>query len=222
MRYRQWPFLMVACLLWAGCSSAPAPASHTPQSDTPPASPAETGVKLGGFWLVTVQRGGQSLDHSLHIALTAGEVVGSITGSDGNAHELSKITLKGEKVSWEIPGERMAQRFEGTLKGSSMEGKIRMVRNSRPGSKGQGSGGGQPGDDSSGGDTSSSPPGEGQTPSGGGGGGGRGGGRGGRGRGGRGGSASDATWKAFKSVEPPPETTPAPAKPAGNSGQVLA
>jgi hypothetical protein len=151
----------------------------------------------------------------MHIALTAGELVGSITGPDGNSHELSKITLKGDKVSWEMGGERMAQRFEGTLKGSSMEGKIKMARSSRGGGRGQGKGGGQSGDDG-GGDTSASPPGEGQPPSGGGGGGGRGGGgHGSRGGGGRGGVAAEVTWKAFKSVEPPPEATPAPAKPAG-------
>ncbi|HEV2064717.1 MAG TPA: hypothetical protein VGS00_09240, partial [Thermoanaerobaculia bacterium] len=107
------------------CSAAPAPApalpSPAPQTDAPPASPAEAAAKLSGFWLVTVQRGGQSLDHSMHIALTAGELVGSITGPDGNSHELSKITLKADKVSWEVGGERMSQRFEGTIKGSSME-----------------------------------------------------------------------------------------------------
>ncbi len=146
----------------------------------------------------------------MHIALTAGELVGSITGPDGNSHELSKITLKGDKVSWEVGGERMAQRFEGTLKGSSMEGKIKMARSSRGAGKGQG---GQSGD---GGDTPASPPGEGQPPSGGGGGGGRGGGgHGGRAGGGRGGSAAEVTWKAFKSVEPPPEATPAPSKAGG-------
>ena len=177
-------------------------------------SPAEAAAKLSGFWLVTVQRGGQSLDHSMHIALTEGVLVGSMTGSDGNSHELSKITLKGDKVSWEIGGERMAQRFEGTIKGASMEGKVKMARSSRGGGSGQSRGGSQPGED--GGDMPASPPGEGQPQSGGRGGGGRGG-RGGRAGGSRGGIAAEATWKAFKSVEPPPEATPAPARSAFSS-----
>lgn len=224
MRHQRLPLLLAASLLRVSCSSAPAPAppasSAASQADGPAASPAEAGAKLSGFWLVSVARGGQSLDHSLHIQLTEGLLVGSLSGADGNSHEVSKIALKGDKVSWEVAGERMAQRFEGTLKGSSMEGKIKMVRSSRSGSKGQGKGGGQSGDDG-GGDTSASPPAEGQTPSSGSGGGGRGG-RGGRGRGGRAGTTPDATWKAFKSVEPPAETTPVPVKTEASPGQVLA
>jgi hypothetical protein len=214
MRYRQLALLLAASFLRLSCSSAPAPASPSPPAEAPAASPAEAAAKLSGYWLMTVQRGGQSLDHSMHFSLTEGLLVGSITGSDGNSHELSKITLKGDKVSWEMGGERMAQRFEGTLKGSSMEGKIKMARSSRGGGRGQRKGGDQSGDDD-GGDTSASPPGEGQPPTGGGGGGRRGGVRGGRGGGGRGGSAAEVTWKAFKSVEPPPDVTPAPSKPAG-------
>jgi hypothetical protein len=215
MRYKQLPLLLAASLLRVSCSSAPAPAapSPAPPTDAPAASPAEAAAKLSGFWLVTVQRGGQALDHSMHIALTEGLLVGSMTGPDGNSRELSKITLKGDKVSWDVGGERMAQRFEGKLKGSSMEGKVKMARSSRGGGRGQGKGGGQSGDE--GGDTSASPPGEGQPPSGGGGGGRGSGGRGGRGRGGRGGSAAEVTWKAFRSVEPPPEVTPAPSKAGG-------
>jgi hypothetical protein len=214
MRFRHLPLLLAASLLPAGCSSGPAPAPE-PRAETLPASPAAAAEKLGGFWLFSIERGGQSIDHALHIALTAGELVGSLTGPDGNAREISKITLKGDKVSWEIEGQGATQRFEGKLKSaSSMEGTIKMSRGSRGGQRGGsgGSGSGQSGDDGSG----ATPPGEGQ-PSGGGGyggrsgGGGRGGGRGARG----GGSAPQVTWKAFKSVEPTPEATPAPAKPAG-------
>jgi len=221
MRFRHLPLLLAGSLLPAGCSSAPAPAP-APHAEAPSASPAAAAEKLGGFWLFSIERGGQSIDHSLHIALTAGEIVGSLTGPDGNAREISKITLKGDKVSWEIEGQGATQKFEGTLKSaSSMEGTIKMSRGSRGGQRGGsgGSGSGQSGDDGSG----TPPPGEGRPSGGGGGYGGRsGGGRGGRGGGGRGGSAPQATWKAFKSVEPPSEATPAPAKPAGPSAAAFA
>jgi hypothetical protein len=215
MRFRHLPLLLATSLLPAGCSSAPASAP-APHAETPPASPAAAAEKLGGFWLFSIERGGQSIDHTLHIALTAGELVGSLTGPDGNAREISKITLKGDKVSWEIEGQGATQRFEGKLKSaSSMEGTIKMSRGSRGGQRGGsgGSGSGQSGDDGGG----ATPPGEDQPSGGGGGYGGRsgGGGRGGRGGGGRGGSAPQVTWKAFKSVEPQPGATPAPAKPAG-------
>lgn len=179
MRFRHLALLLASSFLPVGCSSAPAPAPH---ADTPPASPAKAATRLSGFWLVTVQRGGQSIDHSMHIALTEGELVGSITGPDGNGHELSKITLKEDKVAWEIAGQSMAQHFEGSIKGSSMEGTIKMTGGKRgdgQGGRGRGKGRGQSGDD-----------------------------------GGRGGSAPQVTWKAFKSVEPPPEVTAAPSKPA--------
>ena len=175
--------------------------------------------KLGGFWLFSIERGGQSTDHSLHISLTAGELVGSLTGPDGNAREISSIALRGDKVSWEIAGESSSQKFEGTLKSaSSMEGTIRFAR-SRSGQRGRsgGSSGGQSGDE--GGSTTA--PDDGQAPAGAGGGyGGRSGGRGSRGRSGRsGGSASKITWKAFKTVEPAPTVEPArtgePARSAG-------
>jgi hypothetical protein len=224
MRSRSVLLLVAGSLLRVGCASTPAPAPR-PQTDVPPASPAVAAEKLGGLWLFTVLRGGQSIDQSLHISLTAGELVGSLTGPDGNAREISKIALRGDKVSWEIAGsgdgQGPTQKFEGTLKSaSSMEGTIQMTRGSRGGQRrgggsSGGSSGGQSGDDGG----STAPPDDGQPASGGGGGGygGRGGGRGGRGgRRGGGGSASKVTWKAFKTVEPAPETTPAPAKPAGN------
>jgi hypothetical protein len=209
MRSRSLELLLATSLLSAACSSTPAPAP-TPQKETSAATPEATAAKLGGLWLFAIDRGGQPVDHSLHISLTAGELVGSLTGPDGNAREISKITLKGDKVSWEIGGQGFTQKFEGSLKSaSSMEGTIKMSRGSRTSQRG-GSGGGKSGDDGG----STSPPGEGQ-PSGGGGysgRGGRGGGRGGRGGGGS--SATAVTWKAFKTVEPAP--TPAPAAQPGS------
>ena len=193
MRSRSLPWLLAASLLAAACASTPAPAPAPPK-EIPAATPEAAAARLGGSWLFAIDRGGQSIDHSLHIALTAGQLVGSLTGPDGNAREISKILLRGDKVSWEIAGQGATQRFEGTLKSaSSMEGTVKMIRGTTASEEGQ--------------------------PSGGGGYGGRGGGRGGGGRGGRGGrggggSTPHVTWKAFKTVEP----APAPAPAADKSG----
>jgi hypothetical protein len=193
MRSGSLPSLLATSLLAAACSSTPAPAPvPTPPKEVPAATPEAAAARLGGVWLFAMDRGGQSIDHSLHIALTAGQLVGSLTGPDGNAREISKIALKGDKVSWEIDGQGATQKFEGTLKSvSSMEGTVRMTRGTSAQGEGQ--------------------------PSGGGGYGGRGGGRGGGGRGSRGGggrSTPQVTWKAFKTVEP----APAPAPAADKSG----
>lgn len=189
MRSRSLVLLLAASLTAAACTSTPAPAP--PPKEVPAATAEAAAARLGGFWLFAIDRGGQSVDHSLHIALTAGELVGSLTGPDGNPREISKIALKGDKVSWEIDGQGATQKFEGTLKSvSSMEGTVRMTRGTAPSGEGQSSGGGSHG--------------------------GRGGGRGGGGRssrGGGGGNTPAATWKAFKSVEP----TPTPASPTGQS-----
>jgi len=222
---RSWFLLpLVAAAVFApACSSTPRP---EPGTTEPPLSPAVANEKLGGYWLLSVQRGGQSVDHSLHLQLTAGELVGSLTGPDGNSREVTKVALAGDKVSWEIGSSSqggMVQRFEGKLTGaSSMEGSIKMVRAQR-GSRKAGGSSGSSGSDS--GDGSGSSSGDGTAPSDGGGsasGGSSGssghGGRGGHGRAGRGGSGgTTVTWRAFKSVEPQPQTTPAPSK-AGTPG----
>jgi hypothetical protein len=215
--------LLGAAVLTA-CSSAPPPA---PAEETEPAlSPAAANEKLGGFWLLSVERGGQSIDHSLHIELTAGELVGSLTGPDGNSRELSRVVLAGNKVSWEIGSSSQGgavQKYEGKLTGpSSMEGSVKWVRGQGGARRGGGHRGGNGSGDS--GDGSGSSSGEGTAPADEGGGGSSGysghAGHGGRGfhggRGGRGGGTT-VTWRAYKSVEPPPQATPPPPKP-GASG----
>jgi hypothetical protein len=209
--------------LAAACSSTPKP---QPEKSEPVASPAVANEKLGGTWLLSIQRGGQSTDHSLHLQLTAGELVGSLTGPDGNSREVGKVALAGDKVTWEIGSSSqggMVQRFEGKLTGaSSMEGSIKMVRADRSGKKGGGQRGGGGSSGSSGsdsGDSSGSSSGDGTAPSDGGGtsSGGSGSGRGGRGGHGRGGgrggsSGTTVTWRAYKIVELPAIPAPTPAK----------
>jgi hypothetical protein len=222
MRAFRLLLLGAAVAVAPACSSAPKP---VPGPSEPVASPAAANEKLGGTWLLSIERGGNSTDHSLHLQLTAGELAGSLTGPDGNSREVSQVALAGDKVTWEIAGQNgMAQRFEGKLTGaSSMEGSIKLVRTQKGSGKG---GGGQRGGGSGGssgsdsGDSSGSSSGDGTAASDGGGStsGGSGssgrGGRGGRGRGGRsGGSGTTVTWKAYKTVELPAVPEPAPAKP---------
>jgi len=211
---------LVTALLLAACASNPKP---DPARSEPVATPAAANEKLGGYWLLSMLRSGQSTDHSLHIQLTEGELVGSLTGPDGISRDVTKVALAGDKVTWEIASSTqngMVQRFEGKLTGaSSMEGSIKMVRAQRGQRRGGGQGSGSSGSsgsdsgDSSGssssGDGGSSS--DGGSGSSGGGYSGRGHGRGGHGsRGGSGGTT--VTWKAYKSVEPPPLPTAAPSK----------
>jgi len=232
MRPRHLAFLLAAGLVPGGCASSPPPAPPAPASaatapEAPPASPAAAAEKLGGLWLLSIERNGKSVDHSLHIALTEGILVGSLTGPDGNGREVSNVTLRADKVSWEIPGQGGSQRFEGKLTGqASMEGTLHFVR-SRNGQGRSGGGGGRgggsrggsdSGDDGSSTGSSSPPPGDDPPASGGGRSGGGYGGRGGRGGrgGGRGGSDNGKiTWKAYKSVEP--DKAPEASKPASGS-----
>ena len=133
---------------------------------------------------MAVERGGQSVEGWLHFALNSGILVGSLTGADNNPREISKISLKGDKISWLVDSDSGKESYEGTLKGSSMEGTLRVSRGGRRG-------GGSEGQDGSSGRS----------------GGGR---RGGGGRGGgRGGSAAaPVTWRAFRSVPPAPSPEP--------------
>jgi len=146
-----------------------------------------------------MERGGQSIEGWLHFSLSAGEVVGSLTGSDKNPREISRIVLKGDKIFWQIENDFAKETYEGKLTGSSMEGTLKVSRKS-----GQGRQGGSEGD-------------SGSPPSGGGRGGRRGGGgRGGGGGGGRGGSTGQVTWRAFRSIQP----TPAPSSEPGRAPQI--
>ena len=185
-----------AALLFAGaCSSSPPslPPAARP-AEAPVSDPAAVAARISGDWQVATERGGRSTDGWLHFALSAGEMVGSLTGPDNNPREISKIVLKGDKISWQVENDFAKETYEGKLKGSSMEGTMKVSR------RGGRRGGGSEGEESSGGRS--------------GGYGGRRGG-GGRGGGGRGGSAaSQITWRAFRSVQPiTPAPAPEPTKP---------
>jgi len=191
-RRRGTGILTAGLLFLAGCSSsAPAPPPRRAVEE-PASDPAATAARISGDWQIAVERGGQTSEGWLHFALSAGILVGSLTGDDKNPREISKITLKGDKISWRIEGDAVRETYEGTLEGSSMKGTL---KRSRGGSR---RGGGSEGE-------------EGSSGSGRGGGGsggrrgGRGGGGGGRGGGG-GGSTGAVTWRAFRSV--PPATVP--------------
>src|SRR5258706_7058040 len=170
--------LTAGLLVLSACSSsaptpAPAPAPARP-AEAPVSDPAATAARISGDWQVAVDRGGQSVEGWLHFALNSGVLVGSLTGADNNPREISKITLKGDKISWLVESDSRKETYEGTLKGSSMEGTLRVSR---------GGGGTRRGDGSEGPEGSSGRSGGGRR-------GGRGGGRGGGG----GGAAGQVTW----------------------------
>lgn len=138
---------------------------------------------LAGNWLFEMKVGGRSVEGSIHFTVVAGVLAGSLTHSDGNERELSNIKLDGDRISWDLGGERAGQHAEGTIAGGSMKGTMKWKRSAGGrGSRGHGS------DE----DSEEAPP-----PAGGF----RGGrGRGG-GRGGSGGRSSEITWTAYKTVE---------------------
>lgn len=153
--------------------------------------------------MFAVDRGGQTTEGWLHFALNAGELVGSLSVGDSSL-EISKIALKGDKLSWRIERDTMTERYDGTLKGSEMEGTLKMSGKGGEGRRGGGSEG-EEGSGSRGGR--------------GGYGGGYGGRRGGFGRGGGGGrgAAAEIKWKAYRSVRPTPAAAPEPTKPPAAS-----
>ena len=197
MNSRAAGFLLFAAahLGAAACSSAP-PARREPErrEEAPAQDPAAVAARIGGDWQFAVDRGGQTTEGWLHFALNAGELVGSLNVGD-TSREITKIALKGDKLSWRIETDTVAERYEGTLKGSEMEGTLKMSRKGGEGRRGGGS--------------------EGQEGSGGRGGyggfGGRRGGGMGRGGGGRGAQA-EIKWKAYRSVRPSPAAAPEPTK----------
>lgn len=176
------------------CSTSAPPAPVRPV-EAPVSDPAATAARISGDWQISVERGGQSIEGWLHFALNSGILVGSLTGADNNPREISKITLKGDKISWLVESDSGKQSYEGTLEGSSMKGTLSVSR---------GGGGGRRGGGSEGQEGSSGRFGGGR----------RGGGGGRRGGGGGGGAAGQVTWRAFRSVPPAPAPSPEPTKPA--------
>jgi hypothetical protein len=182
--------LAAGALMLSACSTSAPPARPRPV-EAPESDPAATAARISGDWQLAVERGGRSVEGWLHFGYNAGILVGSLTGGDNNPREISKIALKGDKISWLVASDSGKESYEGTLKGSSMEGTLRASRGGGE-SRGRSGGGG----------------------GGGGGGGRRGGGGGGRGGGGGGGGASgQITWRAFRSVAPAAAPTPEPTKP---------
>lgn len=197
-RAARFLLIAVAHLCVAACSSAP-PARREPErrEEAPAQDPAAIAARIGGDWQFAVDRGGQTTEGWLHFALNAGELVGSLTVGD-SYREISKIVLKGDKLSWRIETDSATERYEGTLKGSDMEGTLKMSRKGGEGRRGGGSEG-----EGSGGRSGA-----------GGYGGGYGGRRGGFGRGGGGGrgASPEIKWKAYRSVQPTPAAAPEPTK----------
>jgi uncharacterized membrane protein YgcG len=135
---RPGPFLAACILCLSACStSAPAPVRPV---EAPVSDPAATAARISGDWQIAVERGGQSVEGWLHFALNTGFLVGSLTGADNNPREISKITLKGDKISWLVESDSGKESYEGTLKGSSMDGTLNVSRGGG-GSRGRSGGG---------------------------------------------------------------------------------
>src|SRR5258706_13963234 len=137
--------LTAGLLVLSACSSSaptpePAPAPARP-AEAPVSAPAATAARISGDWQVAVDRGGQSVEGWLHFALNSGILVGSLTGADNNPREVSKITLRGDKISWVVQGDTVKESYSGTLKGSSMEGTLSVSRGGGGTRPGGGSGG---------------------------------------------------------------------------------
>ena len=183
------PGMVRAILLAVSAASCLHSAAPTPAVTAPPAAVARAAVApaaLAGNWLFETRRGGQAIQYSLHFSVTNEILAGSLTGPDGNARELTRITLQDDKVAWDIESQSGTLHYEGTVSGSSMKGTTKRS------SKGRSRGG-----DSEGGDRTP-PEGTGSR---------SGGMRGGRGgRGGRSASANQQeTWSAYKSIAETPE-----------------
>ncbi len=196
--------IAAAYLGTAACSSAPPARRQAERREEAPAQdPAAIAARISGDWEFAVERGGQTTEGWLHFALNAGELVGSLNVGD-TSREITKIALKGDKLSWRIETDTVAERYEGTLKGSEMEGTLKMSRKGGEGRRG----GGSEGQEGSG-----SPGGRGGY----GGYGGRRGGGFGRGGGGGRGAQAEIKWRAYRSVQPTPAAAPEPTTPPANS-----
>src|SRR6266542_4438470 len=148
---RSLVLLSFAAILLAACaSSAPPPPPARPAAA--PAAAARPDA-LVGTWLFEMKRGSGSdaIQHSLHFSMSNGIVAGSITGPDGNSHELTNIVLtENGKVAWDVEGQL---HYDGTLDGSSMKGTAKRSASRR---RSRGDSGDSSGDSS--GDGSTPPP----------------------------------------------------------------
>src|SRR5215467_8825081 len=138
--------LLAALCFAAACISTPPRPRPAPRpEETSETDVAAVASRISGDWQFALDRGGRSLEGWLHFALSAGELVGSLTGPDNNPREISKIRLKGDKITWQVASESRTETYEGTLKGSSMEGTLKIGRGT-----GGRKGGGSEGDEGSG------------------------------------------------------------------------
>ena len=133
---RAFALLCCAAILPAACTSSappPPPAAQPAGAHSPLARPDV----LVGTWLFEMKRGsgGDAIQHSLHFSMSNGIVAGSITGPDGNIHELTNIVLaENGKIAWDVEGQL---HYDGTLDGSSMKGTAKRHGGRQRGSKGE-------------------------------------------------------------------------------------
>jgi hypothetical protein len=149
--------IAAGALCWEACASSPPPPPPPARqpapasSEAPVSDPVSTAARISGDWQFAMERGGQSVEGWLHFSLSAGEMVGSLTGADNNPREISKIVLKGDKIFWQIENDFAKESYEGKLTGSSMEGTLKVSRKSGQGQGRQRGSGGDSGSPPSGG-----------------------------------------------------------------------
>ena len=92
---------------------------------------------IDGDWAGKVEFGGQSMDINYSFKADGNTLTGSTKGPQGNAMAIKDGKIEGNKFSYAIDMMGQSMKFNGELKGDTIE--IRMDMSSMPG--GQGGGG---------------------------------------------------------------------------------
>ncbi len=154
------------------CASTPPSTSRAPETAARSVPPKA----LVGNWLLEVKIGSRNVEGGLHFANSNGVLVGTETSAEGNEFELKKISIAGDRVSWDVDGSAGSQYVTGKIDGLSMKGAPAEEGGGRDRSAGASddpSPGGSPGGRSGGGRAGH-----------------------GRGRSGSGGGSAEITWSA--------------------------
>jgi hypothetical protein len=86
-----------------------------------------------GTWKFTAMFGKKSLDATLKLKLDGDKLVGTMGGGQGNREAaISDGTFKGDRVSFSVvreqKGEKLTQKYSGTLSGDTIKGTIETER----------------------------------------------------------------------------------------------
>ncbi len=86
-----------------------------------------------GTWKWSVERNGQTFETTLKLKQEGDKLTGTISGRQGNETKIEDGKVEGDKISFQVTrmfnDNKFVQKFQGTVEGDTIKGKVEFERN---------------------------------------------------------------------------------------------